>query len=291
MIHGHIAESKLNRETNSELLFTLPSNQFRAYPALFNSIDKSKQKGDLGIKGYGITLTTLEDVFLKINDHNDFNGVSHESSATEDVHFPNLNNIEFGPSFKNKLVYFSTIRFAIILRNWAFLFSVGVNFLVIMALFYVFTFIFVKVPKTIHLNPKVYPIREVLYTELVNDTGDILDAISKHLKPEEIPAFSVRSTKNNIYGLDLEHVPSMSIIFNKSYYHALPILQNVMANGFVSMALKKPFEIKISSDPLPDVNPKSTLIMGYLFILIAGMLLDTTPVFIAIEVVEERSVS
>ena len=48
----------------SELAFILPKSEAPHYPKLFKSIDTNLRR--LGISSYGVAITTLEDVFLRV---------------------------------------------------------------------------------------------------------------------------------------------------------------------------------------------------------------------------------
>jgi hypothetical protein len=49
----------------SELAFRLPLAHTAAFPALFHDLD-TVTTADTGISGYGVSVTTLEEVFLRI---------------------------------------------------------------------------------------------------------------------------------------------------------------------------------------------------------------------------------
>ena len=51
----------------AELAFILPKSEAPKFPALLQELDANKQQ--LGISSYGIAITTLEDVFLKVRRH------------------------------------------------------------------------------------------------------------------------------------------------------------------------------------------------------------------------------
>lgn len=53
------------RESNigAELSFRLPHNSTGMFPALFDDLDSNKQ--NLGISSYGVSVTTMEEVFIR----------------------------------------------------------------------------------------------------------------------------------------------------------------------------------------------------------------------------------
>ena len=48
----------------AELAFVLPKNEVGKFPPLLNELDANKKA--LGISSYGVAVTTLEDVFLRV---------------------------------------------------------------------------------------------------------------------------------------------------------------------------------------------------------------------------------
>ncbi len=63
MIFDQIPNSQLNSNVNNELSFILPTNMSHKFPELFNYLDNEKE--NLNILNVGISITTVEEVFLK----------------------------------------------------------------------------------------------------------------------------------------------------------------------------------------------------------------------------------
>ena len=63
LVQGTIPNSKLSSNINTEISFVLPSEETSKFPKLFELIDK--QKEDLRILNVGISVTTVEEVFLR----------------------------------------------------------------------------------------------------------------------------------------------------------------------------------------------------------------------------------
>jgi ATP-binding cassette subfamily A (ABC1) protein 3 len=53
-------------EAAAELAFILPSTSISQFPQLFDSIEANKTK--LGISSYGLSVTTMEEVFMKVGE-------------------------------------------------------------------------------------------------------------------------------------------------------------------------------------------------------------------------------
>lgn len=58
-----IPEADLNEDLNSEISFVLPADKTAKFSELFEKLDENKDT--LGIDNVGISISTLEDVFLK----------------------------------------------------------------------------------------------------------------------------------------------------------------------------------------------------------------------------------
>ena len=70
LVKNTISGSKVNENLNSEISFILPVGETLKFSELFNKIDEQKEY--LNVKNIGISISTLEDVFLKY----DFNKYS-----------------------------------------------------------------------------------------------------------------------------------------------------------------------------------------------------------------------
>lgn len=63
LLNQFLPNAKLNSNINSEISFILPTEESGKFPQLFAEIEKNKN--ELGILNVGISVTTVEEVFLK----------------------------------------------------------------------------------------------------------------------------------------------------------------------------------------------------------------------------------
>uniref|UniRef100_A0A8C4NP10 ABC transporter domain-containing protein n=1 Tax=Dicentrarchus labrax TaxID=13489 RepID=A0A8C4NP10_DICLA len=63
LVKQHVPKAKLSRQHEAELTFTLPFESMDTFPGLFSELDGQP---NLGIINYGVSMTTLEDVFLRL---------------------------------------------------------------------------------------------------------------------------------------------------------------------------------------------------------------------------------
>lgn len=59
-----IASSKILSDVSAEVSFQLPMEEVKYFPQLFDTLDNDKHK--LRINSYGISITTMEEVFLRV---------------------------------------------------------------------------------------------------------------------------------------------------------------------------------------------------------------------------------
>ncbi|TMW69302.1 hypothetical protein Poli38472_001458 [Pythium oligandrum] len=64
LVQQHVPHASVASDSGSEVVFQLPNGSSTAFPALFDSLDRDM--ATLGMLKYGISVTTLEDVFLRI---------------------------------------------------------------------------------------------------------------------------------------------------------------------------------------------------------------------------------
>ncbi|XP_054429072.1 ABC-type organic anion transporter ABCA8 isoform X2 [Pteronotus mesoamericanus] len=63
LITQHIPDAKLSAESEGKLVYTLPLERTNKFPELYETLDL---RSDLGIETYGVSMTTLNEVFLKL---------------------------------------------------------------------------------------------------------------------------------------------------------------------------------------------------------------------------------
>jgi ATP-binding cassette subfamily A (ABC1) protein 1 len=64
LVTEHIAKAKVLSDVGAEVSFQLPNADSAAFPAMIRALDK--EKTELGVREYGIGLTTMEEVFIKV---------------------------------------------------------------------------------------------------------------------------------------------------------------------------------------------------------------------------------
>ncbi|KAI6049868.1 ABC-type organic anion transporter ABCA8 isoform X2 [Marmota monax] len=63
LVKQHIPDAKLSAESEGKLVYTLPLETTHSFPELYTDLDSNP---GLGIENYGVSMTTLNEVFLKL---------------------------------------------------------------------------------------------------------------------------------------------------------------------------------------------------------------------------------
>mmetsp|Transcript_43917 Transcript_43917/g.64517 ORF Transcript_43917/g.64517 Transcript_43917/m.64517 type:complete len:2436 (+) Transcript_43917:98-7405(+) len=79
-LQEYVSEAELIRQSARELTFRFPYGSENSFPFLFNAMEKGRMQEDLGVGTYGISNTSLEDVFLQLSD-----GDAHQQSEKEKI--------------------------------------------------------------------------------------------------------------------------------------------------------------------------------------------------------------
>ncbi|XP_039090343.1 ATP-binding cassette sub-family A member 3-like [Hyaena hyaena] len=82
VIHSHIPDATMENITEAELSFILPKEYTHRFEALFNDLEEKQQ--ELGIASFGASITTMEEVFLKVN------SLANSQMDVRATHFPSL---------------------------------------------------------------------------------------------------------------------------------------------------------------------------------------------------------
>lgn len=68
IVKNYVKDAKYNRTSPKESCYSLPLNSASNFKALFQNLEATRQS--IGIEYFGISMTTLEEVFLKLSENN-----------------------------------------------------------------------------------------------------------------------------------------------------------------------------------------------------------------------------
>jgi ATP-binding cassette, subfamily A (ABC1), member 3 len=63
LIKNRVTNAKMENAAGAEVSYSLPDEESNRFEALFSELETSKTK--MGIETYGVSITTMEEVFLK----------------------------------------------------------------------------------------------------------------------------------------------------------------------------------------------------------------------------------
>ncbi|XP_038064273.1 ATP-binding cassette sub-family A member 3-like [Patiria miniata] len=87
LIHSYIPSAAMESDVGAELSFILPNEASDKFEGLFTKLEESKE--ELGISSYGASLTTMEEVFIKVGENSDStlrDKLHHTSVANHNHH-------------------------------------------------------------------------------------------------------------------------------------------------------------------------------------------------------------
>lgn len=90
LVRKHVPSATVQSEIGSELAYLLPRESASAFEALFGELESSQ--ASLGISGYGCSITTLEEVFLKVGEGN--------AGANDQDEEPNVGQVDIAARIK-----------------------------------------------------------------------------------------------------------------------------------------------------------------------------------------------
>ncbi|XP_031985069.1 ATP-binding cassette sub-family A member 10-like isoform X1 [Corvus moneduloides] len=91
LVKGHIPNATFSGHSQYELRYKLPLENVNKFPDLFSGLDSCSEQG---IINYGVSMTTLEDVFLRLE--------GEATAIQEDEHIPGEEWAEAGPQCPDK---------------------------------------------------------------------------------------------------------------------------------------------------------------------------------------------
>jgi hypothetical protein len=64
LIKEQMPKAELKNEAGGQLIFNLPENETARFPILFEKLESTRK--ELGVLTFGLSVNTVEDVFLKV---------------------------------------------------------------------------------------------------------------------------------------------------------------------------------------------------------------------------------
>lgn len=123
LITNVIPESRLERSSTFEVSYILPLKSIELFPSLFKQLEESNFDGKPVAQDFGVSMTSLEEVFLKLGD--DVGGVTDHSSYGSDGQSRfNLNPYHCQPRFLQSYSAFLKFKASHFFKSFSSMFAI-----------------------------------------------------------------------------------------------------------------------------------------------------------------------
>uniref|UniRef100_A0A8C4H5T4 ABC transporter domain-containing protein n=1 Tax=Dicentrarchus labrax TaxID=13489 RepID=A0A8C4H5T4_DICLA len=323
VVKQHVPKAKLSRQHEAELTFTLPFESMDTFPGLFSELDGQP---NLGIINYGVSMTTLEDVFLRLEaeaevdqaDYSVFNREQKEDDS-DNVSLDDTDQrlLTFSDS-KSDVVsghalwrqQFSTVAWLHMLNmrreRKAFVYTLAL-FLVFVAAVLVLSLATGNIQ--IHSPDRQFlpiyllkrnqaPRRYTTSLLIQNSSGSDISDFVHNLESQNI---KVEMMKHSDYMAAAPHSAAInvtgsskgfrySIAFNSTTVHSLPMAVNVLSNALLR-GLNGTGQIRTWTKPFDYQIPDATsYALVYIEAIILGMLAAGMPAYFAMDHTRDREI-
>ncbi|KAG0725814.1 ATP-binding cassette sub-family A member 5 [Chionoecetes opilio] len=317
-----IPEVQLARYYGKEMAFVLPSNSSPRFPSLFKQLDESIASTQEGIEGYGVSMTTLEEVFLVLNDESEEGELgsmddvgqqmvrqkcpsaspTHSASAQENTATDNyltsnkgfvIETVDVQKSSWRAFVSLLKMRCIGLLREPA-----AVVFLILFPLAFTIASIAlansqnikISTDETVLLNPSRERSRHYLRSAVsvaargrTESEERMSLARLKHQAPDRVR----RRAAFSLF-LILDDKVEVRVRFNDSYMHSIPILVNLLNNA-VLRSVKDAAPISVSSQSLPITSNSVTFdAASFIAPMMIGFAFTIIPAGLTMDLVNDR---
>ncbi|CAL1280707.1 unnamed protein product [Larinioides sclopetarius] len=126
LINKYVPEVTLGNELEKEISFNLSTNNISGFGEMFEELEN--RKTELGVNSFGVTITTMEDVFLNVSNISDIKYKLRSETETENgIHIENEDVFGDSPGLKphpnpvNQFIALLLKRFHYSKRHWSIL--------------------------------------------------------------------------------------------------------------------------------------------------------------------------
>uniref|UniRef100_A0A3P8UFW8 ATP binding cassette subfamily A member 5 n=1 Tax=Cynoglossus semilaevis TaxID=244447 RepID=A0A3P8UFW8_CYNSE len=325
LVKRHVPKVQVSQHHETELTFMVPFESMEAFPGLFSELDLQH---DLGVINYGVSMTTLEDVFLRLEAENEVDQADYsvfnsrqqpedecDSSSVDDIDQRLLN---FSDQSRSDLVsgqalwrqQFSSVAWLHMLN----MYRERKAFVYTLALFLVFVVsmlglshatgnIQMHAPQRQFLPiyllrrneaPRRYATSLLVQNASDSDISDFLH----HLESQDI---KVEMMRHSDYMSAAPHSAAInvtgsskgfrySVAFNSTTVHSLPMTVNILSNALLR-GLNGSGQIRTWTKPFDFLLPDSTTYALILIeAIILGMLAVGMPAYFAMDHIRDQEI-
>ncbi|XP_043941106.1 cholesterol transporter ABCA5-like [Protopterus annectens] len=322
LIDQHIPNAKLSRQLEQELIFKLPLEYVDKFSGLFSDLESNPS---LGIVSCGVSMTTLEDVFLKLEadaeldqaDYSVFNetqsAAEGDNTSTDDMKQSSLLLSEGGAVLVDGMKLWRQQVFTVArlhFLNFKRESKAMKSLLLLFATFAIFTLLsslinamFGKVTIPLKLSPHLYLLNPEekpndFFTSLLvqNSTGSDIDDLLLSLKIQKVQvelftgndfmSVAPHHAALNVSGIQKKY--HFTAAFNTTMVHSLPAVLNLLSNSILT-SLNSSGIIEVWSKPFIDEVPMLLSIAMLVFgIVLLGIIAPGMLPYFAMENTEDR---
>ncbi|XP_042143725.1 cholesterol transporter ABCA5 [Ixodes scapularis] len=321
LIQQFVPNITVYRTTSTEIAFILPMDSTYNFANLFGAIESAVSDEAMGIKSYGISMTTLEEVFLKMGEVE-----KPEDLHLRDIHQHYQKEIEemellkttgeampittVVPNAFQSFVAFFKVRMLLFLRAPMHVVPLVVLPVIMVVLSYSFlSKSEVPVNKLGLLTPEFYPDGNIIEAYRVPSSEDsLIEIYEKAMETlnmtvrwnngspllENIPPGSYYAQIPDNLGAENKYLNPLVMLINDSYVHTLPILQSLTFNTLFAVSEKSADalsrrRVQLSSYPWPQRGVDTVFDPQlYTWTMMMSVVIAYMPSLITVEVVEDR---
>uniref|UniRef100_A0A8C8RLJ2 Cholesterol transporter ABCA5 n=1 Tax=Pelusios castaneus TaxID=367368 RepID=A0A8C8RLJ2_9SAUR len=324
LIKQHIPGASLLQQNELQLEYSLPFKDMDKFSGLFSDLDTHSH---LGVIAYGVSMTTLEDVFLKLEieaeiDQADYS-VFNSQQAEEEMDAKSFDEMEQSllilsetqasavsstALWKKQVSTIAKVHFLNLRRQHKTIRAILLLLLVFLVV-QIFMFLihnsFQKAMASIRLSPDLYLLKpgekyHKYKTKLLlqNSTGSNIDDLLSSLRSQKI---STEIFNDSDYMLAAPHSAALNIslsekkyiftaVFNGTMVHSLPVLINIISNLFLHM-LNATETIQIWNNPFSQEIDDTVFKLEFFFgAMILGIIVTGLPPYFAMENAENHKI-
>ena len=308
-VQATIPGSEQARLFGREVSFVLPRDQVSKFPTLFQQVEKEiTSEGSLGISSYGVSMTTLEEVFLHLGEEERQEEKRKVSDNTTPDDLPNganntgysFESVEISKSSWETFWALTKLRFIMRFREPAMFFVQ-----IVMPVLYICLGVFLSdlsgstdgPSPSLNLQPSLYWPRVFGYQQSKTDPPpDLLSFIGTYSGQE------MKDIDSSLEFPDLVKEELMAVLkwsqstgytsfYNATAQHSLPVIVNSFSNALAQSYGLSSANISVSSQPLRKTTVTPTFDGGAFA---GNMFVGITYVFIpcgfALELIYDRQI-
>ncbi|KAI9137956.1 hypothetical protein BKA69DRAFT_1094612 [Paraphysoderma sedebokerense] len=303
-VKRYIPGAQESRNVGIELSFTLPYQSVPTFKEFFEALDNGMDC--LGIDSYGISMTTLEEVFLKLENEDPSKNELHQKPDPVELNYPQNTSAVFLRQLwsivclrcRQKIIDLNEIIAIVVLPVITLLLGFMLNQSTAGS-----QMLTTQIPLRYDVLPNKFFINSVPYNSSVAEP-DAVNFVSKFGAPPRLVAGNLntyfKTNQPHHFGVELAGLqptgpaPSFnfSILFNDTSIHSLPVATSVLSNAvfsYLAETQQRPnpasYGINTINKPLPRQTPRIN--NSFASVLIVGISVALAPSVFGVNIVKE----